>query len=182
MARAHWLAIAIFVGEGFGFAAAPGAAQPYSREKLLQQGNDSYSSNCVVSAMNYYAILQQFPGWPNSKATQQIHARVDACKNGSVGFAGSDAKTDSSRGPPPPPPPILSVPEPRRAQACRAYAETAVIQAHAASQAACHQQGSRWSQDFDAHYGWCMSAGTPQTAREEANERSKVMQTCVLTW
>lgn len=170
-------------------ASQPGGAQPYSRQELLNRGNNGWQNNCVVGAMNYYAILQQFPGWPSDAAAQLMRQRIESCKK--VGTAGSDYKGDKYGNPtiaPPPPvvplPPIQpsNFPESQRAKACRAYATTALAQAQAQADGQCNQQGPRWSSNYDVHYNWCMQSGTPQEAQSENDERSKVLNVCVFHW
>jgi hypothetical protein len=163
-----------------------GGAQPYSRQELLNRGNNSWQTNCVVSAMNYYAILQQFPGWPDPDAIQRMRNRIGSCRRGSVGMSSTDSKNDG-RGQPsavilPPMSQSSIVPEKPRARACRAYAATALAQVQAQMDGQCNQGGARWSTDYSTHYNWCMQAGTPQTLRSEYMQRSNVLNVCVFRW
>jgi hypothetical protein len=163
-----------------------GRAQPYSREQLLSRGNAYWQSNCVISAMNYFAILQQFPGWPDPNAIQRMRNRIQSCQSGSVGMAGTDAKNDGAgQSTTIVLPPMIqpsAVPQDSRARACKAYAATAVVQAQAQRDARCNQGGNRWSTDYRTHYNWCMAAGTPQNLQFENNARSSVVNACVLRW
>lgn len=164
----------------------PGGAQPYSRQQLLDRGNNAWQTNCVVSAMNYYAILQQFPGWPNSTQAQRMRTRIESCRRGSVGMSGTDAKNDGAGGSPnaAPQPPIgaSGVPAHPRVKACRAYAATALVQVQAQIDGQCQQSGPRWSTNYNVHYNWCMQSGTPQALQTENRERDGLLNQCVFKW
>lgn len=169
-----------------------GGAQPYSRQELLNRGNSYWQNNCVISAMNYYALLQQFPGWPDSDATQKMRARIESCKNGSVGMAGNTGKADdgTSTTVAPPHPVVAPLPPIEAAsgqvstheRACRAYAATALVQVQSVTDGQCNQGGARWSADYDIHYNWCMQAGTPDALQAENSARSNIVNACVFRW
>lgn len=148
--------------------ASPGAGgEPFPQGQLLTLANDAYPSNCVTGSKYYYAILQQFPGWPNAQAVARMRQRISTCEGRALDFAGIDFKGDGgSPGP--------------RTRACIAYAETAMAQVRAQRAAGgCGEAGDRWANSIQDHYDWCMKRATPNEVRSEAFERTTVLNRCV---
>jgi hypothetical protein len=70
-----------------------------------------------------------------------------------------------------------------RVRACRAYAETAVAQTQMLRARRCDPQGLRtWSPDYAFHYGWCTQRAAPLAAQNEATNRARVLNGCILSW
>ncbi len=188
---------------------APGAAQPFSRQELLDRGNHNYKAGrCVDSAMNYYALLQQFSASLGAEVRGKMHGRIDQCRRGRVGTAGMDGKADTAPRidttpivvPPERPQPhvairprqvVIATPlpmaeedasAPPRVRACRSYAESAVTQMRRQATGRCGQQGFLWSTDYQAHYDWCMIRATPAAAQDATNRRAQALNSCILRW
>jgi hypothetical protein len=69
--------------------------------------------------------------------------------------------------------------QPQRAQqACQAYAGEALAQQGANQQRSCGLAGGAWSDDYAAHFDWCLGANEPQRAAAQ-NARSQQLAGCV---
>jgi len=63
-------------------------------------------------------------------------------------------------------------------QACQAYAKEAVAQQKANKMHSCGLRGGAWSEDYAAHFSWCM--GASQSARNaENNARNQQLAGCL---
>lgn len=147
---------------------APGAGgEPFAQGQLLTLGNSAYPSNCVTGSKYYYAILQQFPGWPNAQSVARMRQRINTCEQRAIDFAGIDFKGDEGASGP-------------RRRACVAYAEIAMAQVRAQRSAGgCGAGGDAWANNIQAHFDWCMNHATPNEVRSETFERNMVLNRCV---
>lgn len=62
-------------------------------------------------------------------------------------------------------------------EACQAYAAEAVKQQKANKAKACGLKGGAWSEDFAAHFGWCLKA-SPTKRIAENNSRNQQLAGC----
>lgn len=178
------------------------SAQIHDAGTLLKLGNDNWNRNCVVSAMNYYALLQRFPGWLKGDEAE-ARSRIDRCRRGYKGTAGINGKADEYNRPiptpkePPAPPfsvvmadvvarPLTIVGEGSaatpRVRACRAYAETAVAQSRMLAAPECRAIRPHKASSYEFHYNWCTQRGTPEAAQAYANDRAQAVNSCQLRW
>lgn len=176
-------------------------AQSSGAADLLNKANEAYSKNCVDSAMNYYALLQKYPGWLKAADANRAMSRINLCRKGVRGIAGVNGKADSDTRPIPAPPtpprpiggvahvvatPLTTLSDDRsatpRARACRAYAETAVAHSRLIAARQCSGPHPYKVSGYDFHYKWCTERGTPEQAQAYANERARELNSCQLRW
>jgi hypothetical protein len=122
-------------------------------------------SNCITGSRYYFAYLQRADNVDPARS-RLLDQRISDCEEGFSGGAGNDAKYDR-----------LDTPKSRN---CHAYTQLAIAQHRVNVGARCRFEGSRWSSDYQHHFGWCSSAGVGSgDLRHENDERRKALDGCV---
>ena len=159
---------------------APVAAQSYSADDLLRNGQQAWANvECVKAARFLFAYsLTNSPALHNPEHRNAVRRAIDWCEQNSQVFA--EVKGDKhSRRLPQPLPQLNLTPQPssHTNARCDIYARIAVAQNEAAAANNCSAAGGRWNSDYQYHYQWCLAVPGSSTI-EETTQRQYVLTQC----